>query len=35
MELDDSGFHHSVLVDFRGRLTQDDRADRLLDLARA
>ncbi|MCX5098188.1 transposase [Streptomyces sp. NBC_00439] len=35
MELDDSGFHHSVLVDFRGRLTQDDCADRLLDLARA
>ncbi len=35
MELDDPGFHHSVLADFRERLTQDDRADRLLDLALA
>ncbi|MGW4735404.1 transposase [Streptomyces shenzhenensis] len=35
MELDDPGFHHSVLADFRERLAQDDRADRLLDLALA
>lgn len=35
MELDDPGFHHSVLTDFRERLTRDDRADRLLDLALA
>ncbi|MFJ9847636.1 IS1182 family transposase [Kitasatospora sp. NPDC101155] len=35
MELDDPGFHHSVLTDFRERLTHDDRADRLLDLALA
>ncbi|WP_405593187.1 IS1182 family transposase [Streptomyces sp. NBC_01190] len=33
LELDDPGFHHSVLADFRGRLTEGDRADRLLDLA--
>ncbi|MFE6690196.1 transposase [Streptomyces sp. NPDC057743] len=33
MELDDPGFHHSVLADFRERLTHDGRADRLLDLA--
>lgn len=33
MELDDPGFHHSVLADFRDRLAQGDRADRLLDLA--
>ena len=26
MELDDPGFHHSVLTDFRERLTCDDRA---------
>lgn len=32
MELDDPGFHHSVLADFRDRLAEDDRADRLLDL---
>ncbi|WP_258044730.1 transposase [Streptomyces sp. SM11] len=32
MELDDRGFHHSVLGDFRDRLTEDGRADRLLDL---
>jgi transposase len=33
MELDDPGFHHSVLADFRERLIEGDRADRLLDLA--
>ncbi|WP_322941076.1 IS1182 family transposase [Actinacidiphila paucisporea] len=33
LELDDPGFHHSVLSDFRERLAVDDRADRLLDLA--
>ncbi|WNI34495.1 transposase [Streptomyces sp. ITFR-6] len=33
MELDDAGFHHSVLADFRDRLAEDDRPDRLLDLA--
>src|SRR5882757_7668427 len=33
LELDDPGFHHSVLTDFRDRLAADDRADRLLDLA--
>ncbi|WP_218040504.1 transposase [Actinomadura sp. WMMB 499] len=33
MELDDPGFHHSVLSDFRDRLAADDPADRLLDLA--
>lgn len=35
MELDDPGFHHSVLADFRDRLAGGDRADRLLDLALA
>ncbi|WP_405670624.1 transposase [Streptomyces sp. NBC_01530] len=35
MELDDPGFHHSVLADFRDRLTEDGRADRLLDLSLA
>ncbi len=35
LELDDPGFHHSVPADFRERLAQDDRADRLLDLALA
>ncbi|MDF2254294.1 transposase [Streptantibioticus ferralitis] len=35
MELDDPGFHHSVLADFRERLTEGGRADRLLDLALA
>ncbi len=35
MELDDPGFHHGVLADFRERLAQDDRADHLLDLALA
>ncbi|WP_240554140.1 transposase [Streptomyces niveiscabiei] len=29
LELDDAGFHHSVLGDFRDRIAQDDRADRL------
>ncbi|WP_344600057.1 transposase [Streptomyces glaucus] len=35
MELDDPGFHHSVLADFRDCLTEGDRADRLLGLALA
>ncbi|WP_308408569.1 transposase [Streptomyces sp. AC627_RSS907] len=35
IELDDSGFHHSVLADFRDRLAEGDRADRLLGLALA
>jgi transposase len=35
LELDDPGFHHSVLGDFRERLLEDSRADRLLDLALA
>jgi len=35
LELDDPGFHHSVLTDFRDRLAVDGRADRLLDLALA
>jgi IS5 family transposase len=35
MELDDPGFHHSVLADFRERLIPGDRADHLLDLALA
>lgn len=35
MKLDAPGFHHSVLADFRNRLTEADRADRLLDLALA
>ncbi|WP_240509892.1 transposase [Streptomyces malaysiense] len=35
MELDDPGFHHSALADFRDRLAEDGRADRLLDLALA
>ncbi|MDX3101498.1 transposase [Nonomuraea angiospora] len=33
LELDDPGFHHSMFGDFRDRLLQDGRADRLLDLA--
>jgi hypothetical protein len=33
MELDDPGFHHSVLTNFRDRLCEDDRADQLMDLA--
>ena len=35
MELEDPGFHHSVLADFRDGLAQDGRPDRLLDLALA
>jgi len=36
LDLDDPGFHHSVLSDFRERLLEEDgRADRLLDLALA
>jgi transposase len=35
LELDDPGFHHSVLGDFRDRLAQGGRADQLLDLALA
>ena len=35
MEVDDPGFHHSVLADFRDRLAEGDRADRLLDPAPA
>ena len=35
LELDDPGFHHSVLGDFRERLLEEGRADRLLDLALA
>ncbi|KUJ68141.1 hypothetical protein ACZ90_21445 [Streptomyces albus subsp. albus] len=33
LELDDPGFHHSVLSAFRDRLAEGDRADRLLGLA--
>ncbi|WP_328759869.1 transposase [Streptomyces sp. NBC_00271] len=33
LELDDPGFHHSVLSDFRKRVAEGDRADRLLDPA--
>ncbi|MFI9588618.1 IS1182 family transposase [Streptomyces sp. NPDC052236] len=33
MELEDPGFHHSVLTDFRERLAVEGRADKLLDLA--
>ncbi|WP_206061936.1 IS1182 family transposase [Nonomuraea basaltis] len=33
LELDDPGFHHSVLTDFRDRILDGDRADELLDLA--
>ncbi len=35
LELDDPGFHHSVLSDFRERLAADGRADALLDLVLA
>jgi transposase len=36
LDLDDPGFHHSVLSDFRDRLLEKEgRADRLLDLALA
>src|SRR5579871_1859249 len=30
LDLDDPGFHHSVLGDFRDRLLEEERADRLL-----
>ncbi|MFJ8763000.1 transposase [Streptomyces cyaneofuscatus] len=33
LDLDDPGFHHSVLTDFRDRLCEDDRADQLLSLS--
>jgi hypothetical protein len=33
MQLDDPGFHHRVLADFREPLIEGDRADRLPDLA--
>ncbi|MGW1554377.1 transposase [Streptomyces sp. NPDC002346] len=33
LELEDPGFRHSVLSDFRDRLAEGDRADRLLGLA--
>ncbi|MEV5202572.1 transposase [Streptomyces sp. NPDC053720] len=33
MELEAPGFHHSVLTDFRDRLAEEGRADKLLDLA--
>lgn len=32
LELEDPGFHHGVLSDFRDRLAEDGRVDRLLDL---
>ena len=35
LDLDDPGFHHSVLGDFRDRLLEDGRADRLPVLALA
>jgi transposase len=35
LELDDPGFHHSVLSDFRERLTEEGQADTLLDLVLA
>ena len=35
LDPDDPGFHHSVLGDFRERLFEEGRADRLLDLALA
>ncbi|MFD4835362.1 IS1182 family transposase [Streptomyces uncialis] len=35
LELDDPGFHHSVLTDFRDRLAEEGRADALFDLALA
>lgn len=35
LELDDPGFHSSVLGDFRDRLLRDGRVDRLLDVALA
>jgi Transposase domain (DUF772) len=33
LELDDPGFHHSVLTDFRERLCEGDRTDQLLSLS--
>ncbi|MDX2681638.1 IS1182 family transposase [Streptomyces soliscabiei] len=33
LDLEDPGFHHSVLSDFRDRLAEGDRADRLMGLA--
>ncbi|MFE2729445.1 IS1182 family transposase [Kitasatospora sp. NPDC059327] len=33
MELEDPGFHHSVLADFRERLAEEGRADKLFGLA--
>jgi hypothetical protein len=33
LELEDPGFHHSVLSAFRARLAEGDRADRPLGLA--
>lgn len=35
LDLDDPGFQHSVLSDFRERLRKEGRADQLLDLALA
>ncbi|GAA3732202.1 hypothetical protein GCM10022225_12670 [Plantactinospora mayteni] len=35
LDLDDPGFHHSVLTDFRDRLLEEGRTDRLLDLGLA
>ncbi|WP_017588773.1 transposase [Nocardiopsis ganjiahuensis] len=35
LDLDGPGFHHSVLSDFRDRLTEGDHADHLLDLTPA
>nr|WP_306665324.1 transposase [Streptomyces morookaense] len=35
LELDDPGFHHSVLSDFRERLAEAGRADALFDIALA
>ncbi|MFE4480291.1 MULTISPECIES: transposase [Streptomycetaceae] len=35
LELDDPGFHHSVLGDFRDRVLEGGRTDRLLDLVLA
>ncbi|WP_343242949.1 transposase [Streptomyces sp. SID12501] len=35
LELDDPGFHHSVPADFRDRLAEGDRADRLRSLVLA
>ncbi|MGW9209714.1 hypothetical protein ACWGR4_22330 [Embleya sp. NPDC055664] len=32
MDLDDPGFDHSVLIEFRDRVAEGDRADRLLGL---